>query len=77
VAGVFLVAGFRVKYDEVNRFVEKLGEGVAGVDGKGGENGEDIALEEFTGPSGLGFVELLNGTEVNTLLSKGGEESFV
>jgi hypothetical protein len=50
---------------------------VAGVDGKGGENGEDIALEDFAGPSGLGFVELLNGTEVNTLLSKGGEEGFV
>jgi len=77
VAGGFLVAGFRVKNDEVNRFVEKLGEGVAGVDGKGGENGEDIALEEFAGPVGLGFVELLNGTEVNTLLSKGGEEGFV
>jgi hypothetical protein len=54
-----------------------LGEGVAGVDGKGGENGENIALEDFAGPVGLGFVELLNGTEVNTLLGKGGEEGFV
>ena len=41
---------------------------MAGVNGKGGENGEDIALEEFTGPSGLGFVELLNGAEVNAFL---------
>ena len=68
VSGRFLVAGFRVKNDEVDRFIEKLGEGVAGVDSKGGEDGEDIALEEFTGPSGLGFVELLNGAEVNAFL---------
>jgi hypothetical protein len=72
VPGCFLVAGFRIKNDEVDRFIEKLGEGVAGIDGKGSENGEDIALEEFTGPSGLSFVELLNGTEVNAFLGKGG-----
>jgi len=54
-----------------------LGERVAGIDSKGGENGENIALEDFAGPVGLGFVELLNGTEVNTLLGKGGEEGFV
>ena len=68
VSGRFLVAGFRVKNDEVDRFIQKLGEGVAGVDGKGGENGKDIALEELTGPGGLGFVELLNGAEVNAFL---------
>jgi hypothetical protein len=54
-----------------------LGEGVAGVNGKGGENGEDITLEEFTGPSGLGFVELVNGAKVNAFLGKGGKKSFV
>jgi len=54
-----------------------LGEGVAGVDGEGGENGKDIALEELTGPGGLAFVELLNGAEVNAFLGKGGEEGFV
>jgi len=77
VSGRFLVAGFRIKNDEVDRFIEKLGDGVAGVDSKRGENGEDITLEEFAGPSGLGLVELLNGTEVNALLGKGGNKSFV
>ena len=50
---------------------------MAGVNGKGGENGEDITLEEFTGPSGLGFVELVNGAKVNAFLGKGGKKSFV
>ena len=77
VSGRFLVAGFGVKNDEVDRFIEKLGEGVAGVDGKGGEDGEDIALEDFAGPVGLGFIELLNGAEMNAFLGKGGEEGFV
>jgi len=45
---------------------------VAGIDSKGGENGENIALEDFAGPVGLGFVELLNGAEVNAFLGKGG-----
>jgi hypothetical protein len=77
VAGGFLVAGFRVKNDKVDRFIEKLGKGVTGVDGEGGKDGENIALELFASPGDLGFVQLLNGAEVNALLGKGGEEGFV
>jgi hypothetical protein len=77
VAGGFLVAGFRVKNDKVDRFIEKLGKGVTGVDGEGGKNGENIALELFASPGDLGFVQLLNRAEVNALLGKGGEEGFV
>jgi hypothetical protein len=77
VAGGFLVAGLRVKNDEIDRFIEKLGEGVARIYGERGEDGEDIALELFARPGDLGFVELLNGAEVNALLGKGGEEGFV
>jgi len=73
VSGRFLVARLRVKNDEVDRFIEELREGVTGVDSKWGENGKNIALEEFTGPSGLAFVELLNRSEVNSFLGKGGE----
>jgi hypothetical protein len=54
-----------------------LGKGVAGIEGERGEDGENIALELFARPGDLGFVELLNGAEVNALLGKGGEEGFV
>jgi hypothetical protein len=54
-----------------------LGKGVTGVDGEGGKDGENIALELFASPGGLGFVQLLNRAEVNALLGKGGEECFV
>jgi hypothetical protein len=77
VASGFLVAGFRVKNDKVDRFIEKLGKGVTGVDGEGGKNGENIALELFASPGDLGFVQLLNRAKVDALLSKGGEECFV
>ena len=50
---------------------------MAGIDGERGEDWENVALEEFASPSDLGFVELLNGAEVNALLGKGGEEGFV
>jgi hypothetical protein len=56
VAGGFLVAWFREKNDKVDRFIEKLGEGVAGVYGEGGKDGENIALELFASPGDLGFV---------------------
>jgi hypothetical protein len=77
VAGGFLVAGFRVKNDKVDRFIEKLGKRVTGVDGEGGKNGENIALELFASPGDLGFVQLLNRAKVDALLGKGGEECFV
>jgi hypothetical protein len=77
VAGGFLVAGFRVKNDKVDRFIEKLGKGVTGVYGEWGKDGENIALELFASPGDLGFVQLLNRAEVNALLGKGGEECFV
>jgi len=77
VAGGFLVAGFREKNDKVDRFIEKLGKGVTGVDGEGGKDGENIALELFASPSDLGFVQLLNRAKVDALLGKGGEECFV
>jgi hypothetical protein len=77
VAGGFLVAGFRVKNDKVDRFIEKLGKRVTGVDCEGGKDGENIALELFASPGDLGFVQLLNRAEVNALLGKGGEEGFV
>jgi len=77
VAGRFLLTGFGVKNNEVDRFIEELGKGVAGVNGEGSENGEDIALEEFTCPGRLGFVKLLNGAEVNAFLGKGGKKGFV
>jgi len=77
VAGGFLVAGFRVKNDKVDRFIEKLGKGVTGVDGEGSEDGENIALELVTSPGDLGFVQVLNRTEMNALLGKGGEQCFV
>jgi hypothetical protein len=77
VSGRFLVAGFRIKNDEVDRFIEKLGEGVAGIYGEWGKDGENIALELFASPGDLGFVQLLNRAEVNALLGKGGEECFV
>jgi hypothetical protein len=54
-----------------------LGEGVAGIDGEWGEDGEDIALELFASPGDLGFVQLLNRAKVDALLGKGGEECFV
>jgi hypothetical protein len=68
VPGGFLVAGFGVEDDEVNGFIEKLGKGVTGVHGEGSENGENVALEQFARPSGLGFVQLLNGSKVDSLL---------
>ena len=68
VAGGFLVAGFRVKNDKVDRFIEKLGKGVTGVDGERGKDGENIALELFASPGDLGFVQLLNGPKVDSLL---------
>jgi hypothetical protein len=77
VAGYFLVAGFGVKDDEINGFIKKLGEGVTGVYSEGSEDRENVPLEQFACPSGLGFVELLNGAKVNALLGKGGEEGFV
>jgi len=77
VAGGFLVAGFRVENNKVDRFIEKLGEGVTGVYGEWGKDGENIALELFASPGDLGFVQLLNRAEVNALLGKGGEECFV
>jgi hypothetical protein len=77
VSGRFLVAGFRIKNDEVDRFIEKLGEGVAGIYGEWGKDGENIALELFASPGDLGFVQLLNRAEVNALMGKGGEECFV
>ena len=67
-SGGFLVPRFRVENDEIDRFIEKLGEGVAGIDGERGEDGEDIALEEFASPSDLSFVQLLNRAEVNAFL---------
>jgi hypothetical protein len=77
VAGGFLVAGFRVENNKVDRFIEKLGKGVTGVYGEWGKDGENIALELFASPGDLGFVQLLNRAEVNALLGKGGEECFV
>jgi hypothetical protein len=56
VPGGFLVAGFRVEDDEVNRFVKQLGEGVTGVYGEGSKDRQNVALEQFARPSGLDFV---------------------
>ena len=77
VTGGFLAAGFRVKNDKVDRFIEKLGKGVAGIDGERGEDWENVALEEFASPSDLGFVQLVNRAEVDALMGKSGEECFV
>ena len=41
---------------------------MTGIDGKRGEDGEDIALEEFPSPSDLSFVQLQNRAEVNAFL---------
>ena len=41
---------------------------MTGVDGEGGKDGEDIALEEFSSPGDLSFVQLLNRAEVNAFL---------
>lgn len=68
VAGGFLLAGFRVKNHQIDRFIEQLGKGVAGIDGERGEDWENIALEEFASPGDLGFVQLLNRAKVNALL---------
>ena len=41
---------------------------MAGIDGERGEDGENIALEEFASPGDLGFVQQLNRAKVNALL---------
>jgi hypothetical protein len=68
VAGGFLVSGFGVEDDEVNGFIKKLGKGVTGVYGEGSEDRQNVALEQFTCPSRLGFVQFLNGSKVDSLL---------
>jgi hypothetical protein len=52
----FLVAGFGVEDDEVNRFVKQLGEGVTGVYGEGSKDRQNVTLEQFARPSRLDFV---------------------
>ena len=68
VPGGFLVTGFGIENDEVNGFIKKLGKGVTGVYGEGSEDRQNVALEQFTCPSGLGFVQFLNGSKVDSLL---------
>ena len=41
---------------------------MAGIHGQRGEDWENIALEEFASPGDLGFVQLLNGPKVDSLL---------
>jgi hypothetical protein len=77
VSGGFLVTGFGIEDDEVNGFIKKLGKGVTGVYGEGSEDRQNVALEQFARPSGLGFVQLLNGSKVDSLLGKDGQEGLV
>lgn len=45
--------------------MKKLGKGVTGVDGKGSEDGENVTLEEFARPKGLGWGERGHGAEMD------------
>lgn len=77
VAGGFLITRFRKKDDEVDRFVQELREGVAGIDGEGSEDGKNISLKNLPGPFDLNVVELGNRAKVKPLMGKGWKESFV
>jgi hypothetical protein len=60
-SGRFLVAWFRIKNHEVDRFIQELREGVAGVDCEGGEDRENIAEEHFVSPGDSFFSDRFYG----------------
>lgn len=60
-SGRFLVTERGIEDDEIDRFIEKLREGVAGVDGERGEDRENIAEEHFVSPGGSFFTDRFYG----------------
>jgi hypothetical protein len=50
---------------------------MAGVDGKRGEDGENIPAKHVPGPIDAGGVQLLHGAKINLCFGKGGKKSFM
>lgn len=60
-SGRFLVSERGIEDDEIDRFIEKLREGVAGIDGEWGEDGENIAEEHIASPGDPCFPDIFDG----------------
>ena len=60
-SGRFLVTERGIEDDEIDRFIEKLREGVAGIDGEWGEDGENIAEEHIASPGDPFFPDIFDG----------------
>ena len=45
---------------------------MAGVDGEGGEDGEDVLAEGFPGPGEAGFIQCGDRAEKDVFLGEGG-----
>ena len=50
---------------------------MAGVDREGGEDGEDVLAEGFSGPGEAGFIQCGDRAEKDVFLGEGREEGFV
>ncbi len=75
--GGFVEAGLGVKNSEVDGFIEELGERVAGVDGKRGEDRENVLAEGVPSPDEAGFLQFGDRAKEDIFFGEGGEKGLV
>jgi hypothetical protein len=63
--------------EDVEGFVDDLGERMGLIDGERGEDGRDLGVEVVLGPGRFGFGELGGGAEVDVLFREEGNELLV